>query len=202
MVHGPFSQKDASPSLGNVFTRHGARPLFAGGRVLLARERVPRRGGRPLFAGGRVLLARERVPRRGGRPLLAGGRVPLARERVHPAWWTVALRWRTRPPRSGTCSPGVVDGRFSLEDASPSPGKRAPHAWCEDLPRSGMHPFRSARRSPRRVERSPVAGSALASLGRSVASRRDGSTARCDQATDHTVRAMRAPIAPPGNPRR
>ncbi len=69
------------------------------------------------------------LTRHGGRSLLAEGRIPLPRERAHQAWCTAALRWRTRPPRSGTGSPGMVDGRFSQKDASPLARERVHQAW-------------------------------------------------------------------------
>ncbi len=87
MVHGCPSLEVASSSLGNALTTHG---------------------GRPLLAQDASSSAGNAFTTHGARPLLAGGRVPLPRERVHQAWWTVALRWRTRPPRSGARSPGMV----------------------------------------------------------------------------------------------
>jgi hypothetical protein len=149
MVHGPFSRKDASPSHGNGFTRHGARPLFA---------------------GGRVLLARERVPRRGGRPLLAEGRVPLARERVHQAWWTAPSRRRTRPPPSGRRSPGMVHGRSSLEDASSSLGNVFTRRGGRPLLAGGRVPLARETRSPRMVRRPSSLWDAPLSLGKTLTS--------------------------------
>ncbi len=61
MVHASFSPVGASSSLANAFTSHGARSSSRVGASPWLANGFTSHGARVLLAGGRVLLARERV---------------------------------------------------------------------------------------------------------------------------------------------